>query len=108
MSAAVVCPAQGCERLSGLPYAGADTEMDHYLDCEAAEGRGTVASGRSRCRANRLATSHLQLIAKCRRRLPRFDDKIASMYVPSMTVRETQDLLADFYGLDVSPDLSAP
>ena len=39
---------------------------------------------------DRLATFEPQLIAKYRRRLPGFDDKVVSMYARGMTVREIQ------------------
>jgi putative transposase len=54
---------------------------------------------------DRLSTFDPQLIAKYRRRLPGFDDKIVSMYARGMTVREIQGHLAELYGIDVSPDL---
>ena len=54
---------------------------------------------------DRLATFDPQLIAKYRRRLPGFDDKVMSMYARGMTVREIQGHLAELYGIDVSPDL---
>ncbi len=46
-----------------------------------------------------------QLIAKCQRRLPGFDEKIISMYARGMSVREIVGHLRDLYGVDVSPDL---
>ena len=95
-----------------------NAEMDHHLDGEAAEGRGNSRNGYGRktlltdsgklpiaVPRDRLATFEPQLIAKYRRRLPGFDDKIVSMYARGMTVREIQGHLADLYGLDVSPDL---
>src|SRR5215211_3181481 len=95
-----------------------NAEMDHHLDGEAAEGRGNSRNGYGRktlltdsgklpisVPRDRLATFDPQLIAKYRRRLPGFDDKIVSMYARGMTVREIQGRLADLYGLDVSPDL---
>ena len=54
---------------------------------------------------DRLSTFDPQLIAKYRRRLPGFDDKVISMYARGMTVREIQGHLAELYGIDVSPDL---
>jgi putative transposase len=54
---------------------------------------------------DRLSTFDPQLIAKYRRRLPGFDDKIVSMYARGMTTREIRGHLADLYGLEVSPDL---
>src|SRR3954470_15488653 len=92
--------------------------MDHHLDGEAAEGRANSRNGYGRktlltddgklpisIPRDRLATSDPQLIAKYRRRLPGFDDKIVSMYARGMTVREIRGHLADLYGIDVSPDL---
>jgi len=95
-----------------------NAEMDHHLDGEAAEGRANSRNGYGRktlltdggklpisVPRDRLATFDPQLIAKYRRRLPGFDDKIVSMYARGMTVREIQGHLADLYGIDVSPDL---
>jgi len=95
-----------------------NAEMDHHLDGEAAEGRPNSRNGYGRktlltdsgklpisVPRDRLSTFDPQLIAKYRRRLPGFDDKIVSMYARGMTVREIQGHLADLYGVDVSPDL---
>jgi putative transposase len=95
-----------------------NAEMDHHLDGEAAEGRGNSRNGYGRktlltdsgklpisVPRDRLSTFDPQLIAKYRRRLPGFDDKIVSMYARGMTVREIQGHLAELYGIDVSPDL---
>ena len=95
-----------------------NAEMDHHLDGEAAEGRGNSRNGYGRktlltdsgklpisVPRDRLATFDPQLIAKYRRRLPGFDDKIVSMYARGMTVREIQGYLAELYGIEVSPDL---
>ena len=46
-----------------------------------------------------------KLIAKYKRRLPEFDDKIISMYARGMTVREIRGHLEELHGIDVSPDL---
>jgi len=46
-----------------------------------------------------------QLIAKGQTRFDGFDDKILSLYVRGMTVREIQGHLAELYGAEVSPDL---
>jgi putative transposase len=54
---------------------------------------------------DRPSTFDPQLIAKYRRRLPGFDDKVISMYARGMTLREIQGHLAELYGIDVSPDL---
>src|SRR3954468_10710153 len=95
-----------------------NAEMDHHLDGEAAEGRSNSRNGYGRktlltetgklpiaVPRDRLSTFEPQLIAKYRRRLPGFDDKIVSMYARGMTVREIEGHLADLYGIDVSPDL---
>src|SRR4051794_22527802 len=95
-----------------------NAEMDHHLDGEAAEGRSNSRNGYGRktlltetgklpiaVPRDRLSTFEPQLIAKYRRRLPGFDDKIVSMYARGMTVREIEGHLAELYGIDVSPDL---
>ena len=95
-----------------------NAEMDHHLDGEAAEGRANSRNGYGQktlltdggklpisVPRDRLSTFDPQLIAKYRRRLPGFDDKVVSMYARGMTTREIRGHLADLYGLDVSPDL---
>ena len=95
-----------------------NAEMDHHLDGEAAEGRANSRNGYGQktlltdggklpisVPRDRLSTFDPQLIAKYRRRLPGFDDKIVSMYARGMTVREIQGHLAELYGIDVSPEL---
>ena len=44
------------------------------------------------------------LIPKHERRFTGFDDKIVAMYARGMTVRESQDCLAEQYSTEVSPD----
>src|ERR687893_2020494 len=95
-----------------------NAEMDHHLDGEAAEGRANSRNGYGQktlltdsgklgisVPRDRLASFDPQLIAKYRRRVPGFDDKIVSMYARGMTVREIQGHLAELYGVDVSPEL---
>src|SRR3954451_1869623 len=95
-----------------------NAEMDHHLVGEAAEGRSNSRNGYGRKTVltgtgklpiavprDRLSTFEPQLIAKYRRRLPGFDDKVISMYARGMTVRQIQGHLAELYGIDVSPDL---
>src|SRR5918994_4837327 len=95
-----------------------NAEMDHHLDGEAAEGRPNSRNGYGQktlltdggklpisVPRDRLSTFDPQLIAKYRRRLPGFDDKIVSMYARGMTVREIQGHEAELYGIDASPDL---
>lgn len=45
------------------------------------------------------------LIPKHERRFTGFDDKIVAMYARGMTMREIQGMLAESYGVDVSPEL---
>jgi putative transposase len=54
---------------------------------------------------DRLSTFDPILVAKHQRRLPKFDDRVISMYARGMTVREIQAHLEEIYGLEVSPDL---
>src|SRR3954464_13672785 len=95
-----------------------NAEMDHHLDGEAAEGRSNARHGYGRKTVltetgklpiavprDRLSTFEPQLIAKYRRRLPGFDDKVVSMYARGLTVRKIQGHLTELYGIDVSPDL---
>jgi putative transposase len=95
-----------------------NAEMDHHLHGEAAEGRANSRNGYGQktlltdsgklgisVPRDRLSTFDPQLIAKYRRRLPGFDDKIVSMYARGMTVREIRGHLAELYGIDVSPEL---
>src|SRR3982751_1687736 len=95
-----------------------NAEMDHHLGGGAAEGGANSRNGYGRkpvltetgklpiaVPRDRLATFEPQLIAKYRRRLPGFDDKVISMYARGLTVREIQGHLAEIYGIDVSPDL---
>ena len=87
-----------------------NAEMDHHLEGEAAEGRVNSRNGYGQktlltdggklpiaIPRDRLATFDPQLIARHRRRLSGFDDKIVSMYARGMTVREIQGHLADLY-----------
>ena len=95
-----------------------NAEMDHHLDGEPAAGRTNSRNGYGRKTVltesgklpisvprDRLSTFEPQLIAKYRRRLPGFDDKVISMYARGLSVREIQGHLAELYGIDVSPDL---
>src|ERR671939_2100763 len=95
-----------------------NAEMDHHLDRGEADGRPnsrngygrkTVLTDTSRIEIevprDRLARFDPQLIAKYRRRLPGFDDKVVSMYARGMSVREIQGHLRELYGIEVSPDL---
>ncbi len=54
---------------------------------------------------DRAGTFEPKLIAKYRRRLPGFDDKVLSMYARGMSTREIQGHLMELYGVEVGPDL---
>lgn len=95
-----------------------NAELDHHLDGEAATGRPncrngygqkTVLTDAGRVRLDiprdRAGTFDPQLIARYRRRLPGFDDRIISMYARGMSVREIQGHLLEIYGVEASPDL---
>src|SRR6187397_972864 len=95
-----------------------NTELDEHLVEERSEGNAnrrngssqkTVLTGSSKMRLSiprdRAGTFDPKLIAKYQRRFPDFDDKIVSMYVRGMTVREIRRHLEELYGIEVSPDL---
>lgn len=69
----------------------------------------TVLTGTSKVRLDiprdRAGTFDPQLIAKHRRRLPEFDDKVVSMCARGLGTRAIRDHLEELYGIDVSPDL---
>lgn len=96
-------------------------ELTQHLRTESAAAGGasgnhrngttpkTVAAGEDTLALNiprdRLSTFDPILVAKHQRRLPKFDDRVISMYARGMTVREIQGHLLEIYGLEVSPDL---
>ncbi|HET7548394.1 MAG TPA: IS256 family transposase [Usitatibacter sp.] len=94
-------------------------ELTHHLRSEAAAGASgnhrngsspkTVIAGDDSVALNvprdRLSTFDPMLVAKHQRRLPKFDDRVISMYARGMTVREIQGHLLEIYGLEVSPEL---
>lgn len=88
------------------------------MDGEAGDGRSNSRNGYGKktlltatgkldisVPRDRLSTFDPQLIAKYRRRVAGFDEKIVSMYARGMTVREIRGHLDELYGLDVSSDL---
>lgn len=102
----------------GLAERALNAEMDHHMDGELGEGRSNSRNGYGKktlltdtgkldisVPRDRLSTFDPQLIAKYRRRVAGFDEKIISMYARGMTVREIRGHLDELYGLDVSPDL---
>ena len=95
-----------------------NAEMDHHLSTERSDGISNSRNGYGKKTVitdegkldlaiprDRLSTFDPHLIARYRRRLPGFDEKIISMYARGMTVREIRGHLEELYGLDVSPDL---
>jgi putative transposase len=106
-------------------------ELDHHLENGEPDGRTNSRNGYGRKTVltdtgrmaievprDRLATFDPQLIAKYRRRLPGFNDKVVSlsplpeataaghgMYARGLSVREIRNHLLDLYGIEVSPDL---
>lgn len=93
-------------------------EMDHHLAGGEPDGRRNTRNGYGRKTVltdtgrlelevprDRLSTFDPQLVAKYRRRLPGFDEKVVSMYARGLSVREIQGHLRDLYGIDTSPDL---
>jgi putative transposase len=95
-----------------------NAEIDHHLEGGEPDGRANSRNGYGRKTVltdggrielevprDRLATFDPVLVAKYRRRLPGFDDKVISMYARGMSVRQIQGHLRELYGLEVSPDL---
>ena len=96
-----------------------NAELEDHLDRER-DGGGTNRRNGSSPKTLLTGSSKLELsiprdrsgpfdpklIAKYKRRLPEFDDKIISMYARGMTVREIRGHLEGLYGIDVSIDVS--
>jgi putative transposase len=99
-----------------------DAELTEHLGFEknAAEGRGkgnsrngyttkTVKTDTGpvdvRVPRDRLGTFEPQLVAKHKRRLEGFDDKVLALYARGMSVRDIQAHLRELYGTDVAPEL---
>lgn len=94
-------------------------ELTQHLRSEAEAGASgnhrngtspkTVLAGEDRVSLevprDRLSTFDPILVAKHQRRLPKFDDRVISMYARGMTVREIQGHLLEIYGVEVSPEL---
>jgi transposase-like protein len=91
-------------------------ELNRHLESEAAPGNHRNGSSPKTVITpdgpmpldiprDRLATFDPVLVAKYQRRLPRFDERVVSLYARGMTVREIQGHLLEIYGLEVSPDL---
>jgi putative transposase len=95
-----------------------NAEMDHHLESGEPDGRPNTRNGYGRKTVltdtgrielevprDRLSRFDPVLVAKYRRRLPGFDEKVVSMYARGLSVREIQGHLRELYGIDASPDL---
>jgi putative transposase len=95
-----------------------NAEMDQHLEGGEPDGRANSRNGYGRKTVltdtgrlelevprDRLSTFDPVLVAKDRRRLPGFDDKVVSLYARGLSGREIQGHLRDLYGIDASADL---
>ena len=95
-----------------------NAEMDHHLDDpeehEAGNHRNGTSSktvltesGAMDLSIPRDRKGHFEpaLIAKYRRRLPGFDQKVIALYARGMSTREIQSHLRELYGVEISPEL---
>jgi putative transposase len=95
-----------------------NAEMDHHLDAPQEQEAGNHRNGTStksvltdtgaidvsipRDRQSRFEPA---LIAKYRRRLPGFDQKVIALYARGMSTRDIQSHLRELYGVEISPEL---
>src|SRR3712207_6195979 len=92
--------------------------MDHHLEGGEPDGRANsrnrygrktvlTETGRMELEVprDRLSTFDPVLVAKYRRRLPGFDEKVVSLYARGLSVREIQGPLRELYGIEASADL---
>ncbi len=95
-----------------------NAEMDHHLDGLEEQEAGNHRNGTStktvltdssaidvsipRDRQGRFEPA---LIAKYRRRLPGFDQKVIALYARGMSTRDIQSHLRELYGVEISPEL---
>ena len=94
-----------------------DAEMDVHLDQEAEQSAGNHRNGYSQKTVlsdtaalplsiprDRQGRFEPRLIAKYRRRVPGFDDKIIALYARGMSTRDIQGHVRELYGIEISPD----
>src|SRR5512135_3613615 len=94
-----------------------NAEMDHHLESGEPDGRPNTRNGYGRKTVltetgrmelevprDRLSRFDPVLVAKYRRRLPGFDEKVVSLYARGLSVREIQGHLRDLYGTDAVLD----
>jgi transposase-like protein len=95
-----------------------NAEMDHHLDTPEEQDAGNHRNGSSnktvltdsgaidvsipRDRQSRFEPA---LIAKYRRRLPGFDQKVIALYARGMSTRDIQSHLRELYKVEISPEL---
>lgn len=95
-----------------------NAEMDHHLDGPEEQEAGNHRNGNSiktvltdssaidvsipRDRQGRFEPA---LIAKYRRRLPGFDQKVIALYARGLSTRDIQSHLRELYGVEISPEL---
>ncbi len=93
-----------------------DAEMDAHLEAEQAADNRRNGHNRKRVLTDdgaldpevprdRAGRFEPQLVEKCARRLPGFDDKVISMCARGMTTREIRGHVAELYGVTVSAEL---
>ena len=95
-----------------------DTEMDVHLEGGRASGSGNHRNGHNRKRVvsesgavdlevprDREGTFEPLFVERYRRRLPRFDERVVSLYARGMSTREIRSEIEEAYGVPVSAEL---
>jgi putative transposase len=95
-----------------------NAEMDHHLEKPEEQETGNHRNGTSpktvlsengamdlSIPRDRHGNFEPALIAKYRRRLPGFDQKVIALYARGMSTREIQSHLHELYGVEISPEL---
>jgi putative transposase len=95
-----------------------NAELDHHLETPEEEEAGNHRNGTSSKTVltesgamdisiprDRQGSFEPALIAKYRRRLPGFDQKVIALYARGMSTREIQGHLRELYGVEISPEL---
>jgi putative transposase len=95
-----------------------NAEMDHHLDSSEEQEAGNHRNGSSTktvltdsaaidVSVPRARQGHFEpaLIAKYRRRLPGFDQKVIALYARGMSTRDIQSHLRELYKVEISPEL---
>jgi putative transposase len=95
-----------------------NAELDHHLESPEEEEAGNHRNGTSSKTVltengamelsiprDRQGSFEPALIAKYRRRLPGFDQKVIALYARGMSTRDIQSHLRELYGVEISPEL---